>query len=109
MLLATSTFAISRPAVDGDPYETAAVTSIATGVAAHLSAPSGNDQRVGGDQEVVDAVLLAPPTPTLVRGDIVLDEATSESWRITWTRARLGLGLDHQKAGLVAVKGGSGG
>ena len=43
MLLATSTFAISRPAVDGDPYETAAVTSIATGVAeAHARGPGGH-------------------------------------------------------------------
>lgn len=110
MLLATTTLTISRPASDGDPYETAAVTSVATGVAGHVSAPSGSDQRVGGAQEVVDAVLLVPGrTPTILRSDIVADELTGETWRVTWTRARLGLGLDHQKAGLVAVKGGSGG
>lgn len=109
MLLATTTVRVERPAQDADPYETTSTATLATGVPAHISAPSGADQRIGGDAEVVDAILLTDRTPVLVRTDIVVDETTGDTWQVTWTRVRIGLGLDHQKAGLVAVKGAAGG
>lgn len=105
MLLATTTVRIDRPAQAADPYETTTSSTLAAGVAAHISTPSGNDLRVGGKTEVVDAVLLIDRTPVLLRTDLVVDETTGDTWQVTWTRQRIGLGLDHQKAGLVAVKG----
>lgn len=110
MLVTTTTVTIVRPNGDGDPYETPATpTTIAVGVPAHVSAPSGADDRVGGRQEIVDAVLLIDPTPALQRIDLITDELTGEAYSVTWTRQRTGLGLDHQKAGLVSVKGGASG
>lgn len=110
LALSTTTVTIDRPNGDGDPYETpAAPTTIGSGVPAHISSPTGADARVGGAEELVDAVLLIDDTPALARVDIVTDELTGEAYRITWTRRRTGLGLDHQKAGLVAVKGGANG
>lgn len=108
MLLATTTVRVERPAQDGDPYESTSSSTLADGVPAHISTPSGADLRIGGKTEVVDAILLAPKCPVLVRTDLVVDETTGDTWQVTWTRVRIGLGLDHQKAGLVAVKGASG-
>lgn len=107
--LVTTTVTIDRGTSTGDPYESDTVTAVATDVDAHISGPSGSDQRVGGSQEVVDAVLLAPTTPMILRGDQVTDNVTGDAWTVTWVRTRTGLGLAHQRAGLVAVAGGSGG
>jgi hypothetical protein len=110
LVLSTTTVGIRRPTQDDDPYETPATpTTIATGVPAHISAPSGADARVGGKEELVDAVLLVDTTTPLQRIDLIDDELTGETYSVTWTRQRTGLGLDHQKAGLVAVKGGASG
>lgn len=110
LTLPTTTVTITRPDGTGDPYvEPATPSTIATAAPAHISAPSGTDARVGGDQETVDAVLLIDITPALTRLDIVADDLTGETYNVTWTRRRTGLGLDHQKAGLVAVKGGASG
>ena len=110
MLISTTTVTLTRPAGDGDPYvDPGVATPIATGVPAHISAPTGNDSVVGGDQERVDAILLIDPTPALDRTMLVADDVTGEQYAISWTRERTGLGLGHQKAGLRAVKGGSNG
>jgi hypothetical protein len=93
----------------GDPYEAGTATTVATGVPAHIGSPSGMESRLGGEREVVDAVLHIDVTPLLTRSYVVVDEQTDETWSITWVRTRIGLGLDHQRAGLVAVKGGAGG
>lgn len=108
MLIATTTVTITAPAGDGDPYEAPASTAtIAAGLPAHISAPSGSDARIGGAQETVDAVLLCDAL--LERAMIVADDTTGERYTVTWARRRTGLGLDHTKAGLVAVKGGANG
>jgi hypothetical protein len=107
MLVTTDSVTIERTAGTGDPYESATVTTIATATPARISAPSGDDLVVGGAKEVVDAVLYLDPAPVLAFGDIVVDEATDERYRVAWVRQRRGLGLDHQHAGLTAVKGGA--
>lgn len=107
--LATTTVTIVRPAAGGDRYEAAASsTTIATGVAAHISGPDGGDLSVGGEQEQVDALLLCEPGLSLTHYDVVTDERTGDVWEITWTRQRVGLGLDHIVSGLRRVTGGSG-
>lgn len=106
----TTTVTITRANGDGDPYEEPATpATIAVALPAHISGPSGADLRVGGAQEIIDAVLLIDVAPALERADLVADDLTGASYRTTWSVRRTGLGLDHQKAGLVAVKGGANG
>lgn len=110
MLIATTTVTVTRPDGAGDPYtDPGTPATVGSALPAHVSAPSGSDRRVGGDQEVVDAVLLIDPAPALSRLDLVHDDGTGEDYAVTWTRQRQGLGLDHQVVGLVAVKGGASG
>ena len=107
--LATTTITIRRPDGTDDPYETPASALIARGVRAHIGSPSGSEKIVGGAKEVVDAVVRLDPTPCLTHRDRLTDEGTGECWEVTWVRQRQGLGLDHQAAGLRAVKGGADG
>jgi hypothetical protein len=107
--LASTTVTVQRTRSLGDPYEPAQVDTIAAGVSAHISGPSGTDVRVGGQQEVVDAVLYVAASADVVRADQIADEVTGERWTVTWTRVRRGVGLDHRQAGLVAVKGAANG
>lgn len=107
-MLSTTTVTIVEPDGSGDPYvDPGPAATIGAGVPAHISDPSGSDRRVGGDQEIVDAVLLIDVTPVLSRTMLVTDDVTGERYAVRWCRRRTGLGLDHQKAGLVAVKGGA--
>lgn len=106
-LLTTTTVTIKRPAT-GDPYETAASeTTVASGVRAHISSPTGSEQAVGGQLEQADAVLLCESGHGIAHTDLVDDDETGERWRVVWVRDRQGLGLDHTKAGLVAFRGGA--
>lgn len=104
--LATTTVTILRPA-SGDPYETASASTVATGIGAHISAPSGAEIDRGGQLERIDAVLLVDAGTDLEHTDEVTDDATGDEYRVAWVRARRGLGLDHVKAGLVAFHGGA--
>lgn len=106
LTLPTTTVTIGRPA-PGDPYEPAATTVVETERPATISAPTGREMAVGGSQEVVDAVLLTTPDVSLTQYDTVTDNGTGEVWQVSWVRRRLGLGLDHTQAGLMAVKGGA--
>lgn len=105
----TTTGTILRPA-GGDPYETAAApTQIATGLAGHVSAPTGSEVDQGGQLEQVDAVLLTDPDADLRHTDLWRDDGTDLTYRVAWVRRRQGLGLDHLKAGLVAYQGAAAG
>lgn len=109
MLLTTTTVTVTRPTA-GDPYETSAgETTVASGVAAHLSSPSGAEIDRGGQLEQVDAVLLAAPGVDLRHTDLVTDDVTDEQYRVAWVEARQGLGLDHVKAGLTRWHGAAAG
>jgi hypothetical protein len=110
--LTTTTVTVTRPANPSGDYEDddGEAQLVATGLAVAITSPTGADSVVGGHQERVDAVLTTPPScPKLTHLDQVVDECTGDAYRIAWTRRRRGLGLDHQTAGLVAVKGGASG
>lgn len=97
--LATTTITITRPAVADDPYDGAeTTTTVAAGVRAHISTPSGREQRAGGSQETIDFRLNCD-TVDLRHGDRVTD-AQAEAYEVVWAQARVGLGLDHVEAGL---------
>lgn len=106
--LATTTVTVVEQATSGDPYETATSTTVATGVRAVIGSPTGVDARVGGDQEVVEAAGELDGTYA-TRTCRLVDEHTGDVWQVVWVRNRVGLGLDHQRVGLVAVQGGASG
>lgn len=105
----TTTVSVRRGVGIVDPYEAASETVVSSGVAAHIGSPSGADQAVGGDKEVVSAVALLPPGTDIVYSDDLVDERTAERYTVAWVRSRAGLGLDHVKAGLHQTKGGASG
>ena len=107
--ISSTTVTVTRTDGTGDPYETATAATVVAGLRSHVSVPTGQDLRVGGAQEIVDAVLLTQPSPQLRRADAVTCNQTGDRYRITWVRTRPGLGLTHQQAGLVAVKGAANG
>lgn len=109
LILATTTITVIEQGDDGDPYETGTSTTLATGVPACIGSPQGDETRLGGEREQVDAVVNLDITPALGRSCVVVDELTGERWSVTWVRRRSGLGLDHQRAGLRAVKGAASG
>lgn len=104
-MLHTTTVTIEAAAGRGDPYEAETPATLCSGLRAHIGEPSGDDRNVGGAQEVIEAVIHAPPSAPLQRAAIVVDETTGDRWRVQWHQVRRGLGLDHAKAGLVRVAG----
>lgn len=112
--LATTTIAVLR-LPDGtpeegddwpDPYDEQLTEreTIESGVRAHISAPSGQEQVAGGEQSVVRFSLACDPID-LRHTDWVLDEGTNVVYSVVWAAARRGLGLEHTAAGLQLVEG----
>lgn len=109
LTLTTTTGTVLRPPA-GDPYETAAEpTVVATGIPAHVSAPTGSEIDIGGQLERIDVVLLTEPDTDLRHTDLWRDDGTGDVYRVAWLRLRRGLGLNHLKAGLVAYDGAAAG
>lgn len=104
--LATTTVSISESG-GGDPYETSTLTVVASGISAHISAPTGREGLQGGSQETIDAVLLCDPTTLLTHTCVITDESDSDTYSVAWVRRRRGLGLDHMIAGLRRTSGAS--
>lgn len=102
--LATTTVTVKRPA-NGDPYETASLSTASSGTPAHIGQPSGSEVQRGGELETITDVLLADAGLDLRHTDLLVDEATGQEYRVAWVRERQGLGLDHVKAGLVTHHG----
>lgn len=107
--LATTTVTFKRPAAEGDPYEDAAMTTVAANVPAYISSPSGRETQAGGQREAVDAVLGCEVVADVDHYCIAIDDNTADRWNVSWVRRRSGLGLDHLEAGLIAISGGSSG
>lgn len=108
--MTTTTVTVLDQSGTGDPYETGTVTTLATAVPAVISSPVGDENRLGGEREQVDAMAyVGAGAPELDRSCVLVDEQTTERWSVTWTRRRQGLGLDHQQAGLRAIKGAASG
>lgn len=102
VLLPTTTVAISDASTP-EPFETTTYTARASGVAAHISSPSGSERAGSDGGERIDAVLLCDTT--VARNDRVTDELTGAVYRVAWVHERTGLGLDHTKAGLIYADG----
>lgn len=107
--LATTTVAIARVPSDPtrDGYDTAPEpATIATGVRAHIGAPSGSQNITAGDRTAVTFTIDTDPTD-MQADDTVTDERTGEVYRCVWARSRRGLGLDHTTGSLQQVAGAS--
>lgn len=104
MLIATTKATIERPMLtDGDPYEADYLETVATDLPAHLSAPSGRDQDVGGDKEIIDAVVYLPAGTDVGRYDQIIIGA--ERYAAVWAMGRSGLGMSYTIAGVRVVHG----
>lgn len=99
--LATTTVVVEARTA-AEPYEAATYTERGT-YAAHVSGPSGAERQGDAGGERIDAVLLTEGT--VARDDRVTDQGTGAVYRVAWSLARTGLGLDHTRAGLVATAG----
>jgi hypothetical protein len=105
-----NTVTIERPAgLEGDADDTDYDADELVTLAVAITSPGGSDVIIGGQKEVVDAVMLAPIGTTIEHTDLVTDVDTDEQYRVVWVRRRRGLGLDHQAVGLRSVTGGANG
>ena len=101
---AETTVTVSRPDPTAEPYTTITQTLIVTGLVGLIVTPSGSDRALGGDQEVIVAVLLADPA-NIRNNDRVTDAYDGAEYRVVWVAHRHGLGVDHVKAGLIRWTG----
>lgn len=105
---ATTTVDFERPSARDEDSDIAQEwVPVAYVVPGNVVSPNGTDAVIGGEQEVVDAVLIVGLevgfTPTYL--DRATDRGTGEVYQVTWVRRRQGFGLDHWRMGLRAVKG----
>lgn len=102
--LATTRITVLRSDQDGskDEYDTLTFAPIASGVRAVVSSPRGAEQNQNGSSEDVSFRLDCDPTD-LRHDDRITDETTGETFEVTWTRRRVGLGLDHTVADLRII------
>lgn len=100
----TTTITVRRPGT-AEPHEgNGTPTTVASGVPAHIGAPSGSERRDGASQESITDQLSAEPV-ALLHTDIVVDDVTGATFEVVWVQQRIGLGLDHTVAGLRRVSG----
>lgn len=97
--LATTTITVRRPGA-AEPYEPASYSTVATGIAAHISGPAGIE--IGGQEDVQHR--LTADTVDLGHLDRITD-AEGQTYEVVWARPRVGLGLDHTVAGLRQTEG----
>lgn len=102
--LATTTITVLRSNQDGtrDAVDGVTFSTLVSGVRAVIGSDSGRETNVGGSSESVDARLDCDPCD-LRHGDRITDETTGETWGVSWVRRRIGYGLDHMAAGLLAI------
>lgn len=100
----TTTISVQRSNQDGtkDAYDGVTYSAVLSGVRAVIGSPSGAETNAGGSSEDVSARLDCDPID-LRHDDRVTDEQTGETWLVTWTRRRIGLGLDHCVAELRVI------
>ena len=109
LALATTTIMIES-ATEAEPGEGRTWGVVATGVAAQIGTPAGDEESVpGGGRQALTATLNCDYTAALAAFDHtcrVTDLTTDEVWEVEWVKVRIGLGLDHVEARLTAWKGG---
>lgn len=86
-------------ATPGDSY-----TAEATGIAAHISNPTGFERNAGGAQESVTFDFYADLCD-MNNLDRVLDERTGDVYEVVYVRQRYGFGLEHMQGQLRQVSG----
>lgn len=105
--LATTAITIVReqfdPLADRAAPNPPSPATIATGIRAVISEPSGSNKLSGGDRIVYTAKLTADLCD-LQQNDTVVDSDGTE-WRCLWARPKRGFGLDHLVASLRLVTG----
>lgn len=99
--LFTTTITVERPG-SGDAMDAPDYDTIESGVRAVIGSPSGVESVASGSSEQVTARLDCDVCD-LAHGDRVTDDATGETWQVSWVRRRYGLGLDHLVGELLAV------
>lgn len=107
--VAMTTITVKRIAAASsvDPYDhiaSAVPETVASGVRAVISAPSGSERVAGASQEDVTFRLNCDPTD-LEHTDQVVDDDTGLTYEVIWAEERSGLGLDHTVADLRRVAG----
>lgn len=102
--LATTTVTVTSQ-TEAEPGEGITTATRVSGVRATIAAPSGNEIAApGGGSETIDAVLLCDPGTGIAHTDRVTD-AEGNAYEVAWVDTRVGLGLNHTKAGLVRRSG----
>lgn len=106
--LVTHLMTIWRPDLSNDDIDDPDVfpddAKIAEHIGAVISSPSGREDVVGGNKSVEDLDLIID-NDDLRPTDIVQDEATGAYYNVRWVQLRLGLGLNHTRAGIRIVRG----
>lgn len=103
--LATTTVTVKR-VTEPEPGETRTVSTLKTGVPAHIGSPQGSRTREpGGGKQVLDLQLWCEPVTGMDDTCLVVDEQTAETYELDWLHTRRGLGLDHVVAGVKQVRG----
>jgi hypothetical protein len=105
VILNARAVSVRRPAGDADPYEPAGLTDRFT-IVGTFTSPTERDRRVGGGQQDIEMTFVAAPSPCLRIGDRLHGD---DCWTVVTVQARPGLGLAHQRAGVVRVEGASNG
>jgi len=101
--VATTTVAVYAM-VEAEPGE-GRVRSLRATVPGHVSSPTGTEaQAPGGGGETVDAVILCNPVDGMAHTD-QCETAEGDVYEVVWVRRRVGLGLDHMRAGVRRVTG----
>ena len=101
--LATTTITIET-AAEAEPGEGRTLSLLAANVNAQIGSPSGSEDTAS--RQRISAELQCDVVDGFDHTCIVTDEATGEQFEVLWVKLRLGLGLDHMKAGLAAWDGG---
>lgn len=104
--IATTTVTVARPS-GGDALDRGAPSTVASGIRAVIGSIRGAETVTAGASEEVTATLTCDPCD-LHHDDFVTDDVLGDRWAVTYVRKRIGLGLDHMTAGLVAVTGRAG-
>lgn len=104
--LSTTTITV-QSTVEAEPGEGRTTATVATGVRAVIGSPSGRERPApGGGTSRITHTLDADPVPELADGTcLVVDEADGRTFEVEWVTHRVGLGLDHTKAGLIEKVG----
>lgn len=94
-----------RTGTDRDEYDTITTVVVAAGVPCTVSAPSGTDRIVAGQQEQIHKVVYFNADVDITYLDSFTDDTTGLKYEVVWMDRRYEFGLGHLKAGLRIITG----